>query len=102
MSRKKDHTRFPPSLQNRLKPVSNFTAQTKTNYVTTDPEVVSENVAIVVASPDTTKGCDRELRLDVMFVGTELKVQVTDVESGNGGTASIELVSSPVFHSRFH
>lgn len=68
----------------------------------TDPEVVSENVAIVVASPDTTKGCDRELRLDVMFGGTELKVQVTDVESGNAGTASIELVSTPVFHPRFH
>ena len=89
-------------MQNRLKPVSNFTAQTKTNYVTTDPEVVSENVAIVVVSPDTTKGCDRQLRLDVMFVGTELKIQVTDVESGNAGTASIELVSRPVFHSRFH
>ena len=68
----------------------------------TDPEVVSENVAIVVASPDTTKGCDRVLRLDVMFGGTELKVQVTDVESGNAGTASIELVSKPVLHSRFH
>ena len=68
----------------------------------TDPEVVGENVEIVVASPDTTKGCDRELRLDVMFGGTELKVQVTDVESGNAGTASIELVSKPVLHSRFH
>ena len=68
----------------------------------TDPEVESENVKIVITSPDTTKGCDRKLRLDVMFGGTELKVDVTDVESGNVHTASIRLVAKAVLHSRFH
>ncbi|KAL9965717.1 hypothetical protein ACROYT_G029559 [Oculina patagonica] len=68
----------------------------------TDPGVVSENVEILIPSPDTTKGLDRELRLDVKFGGTELKVTVTDVESGNVRAASIELVARPVLHSRFH
>ena len=76
------------------------TSQMNAKFVT-DQGVESENVEILLASPDTTKGCDRRLRLDVMFGGTELKVQVTDVESGNVGTASIELVSNPVLHSRF-
>ena len=68
----------------------------------TDPGVESENVEICIESPDTTKGCDRKLRLDVLFGGTELKVEVTDVESGNVRTASIRLVSKAVLHSRFH
>ena len=68
---------------------------------TTDPGVVSENVRILISSPDTTKGLDRKLRLKVKFGGTELKVQVTDVESGNVETASIELVARKVLHSRF-
>ena len=57
------------------------TSKDDTNFIT-DPEVVSENVVINLASPDTRKGTDRVLRLDVMFGGTELKVKVTDVESG--------------------
>jgi len=69
---------------------------------TTDPGVESENVEIVISSPDTTKGLDRPLRLDVKFGGTELKVQVTDVVSGNAETASIELAAREVLHSRFH
>lgn len=77
------------------------TNQEKAEFIT-DPGVESENVEIVIASPDTTKGCDRELRLDVMFGGPELKVEVTDVESGNVGKASVRLVSKPGFHSRFH
>ena len=68
----------------------------------TDPGVVSENVEILIPTPDTTKGCDRVFRLDVKFGGTELKVTVTDVESGNVRAASIELVANPVLHSRFH
>lgn len=68
---------------------------------TTDPGVVSENIRILISSPDTTKGLDRELRLEVKFGGTELKVQVTDVESENVETASIELVARKVLHSRF-
>jgi len=67
----------------------------------TDLGVVSENVKILIPSPDTTKGLNRKLRLDVKFGGTELKVQVTDVESGNVKTASIELVARKVLHSRF-
>lgn len=69
---------------------------------TTDPGVVPENVEILIPTPDTTKGLNRQLRLDVKFGGTELKVRVTDVESGNVRTASIELVAKPVLHSRFH
>lgn len=68
----------------------------------TDPGVEDENVEIVVDSPDTTKGLDRDLRLDVMFGGTELKVEVVDVESGNVGRATIRLVSKAALHSRFH
>lgn len=68
----------------------------------TDPGVESENVEILISSPDTRKGCKRELRLDVKFGGTELKVKVTDVESGNVRAASIELVAEPVLHSRFY
>ena len=77
------------------------TNQEKAEFLT-DPGVESENVEIVVSSPDTAKGCDRELRLDVMFGGPELKVKVTDVESGNVEKASVRLVSKPGFHSRFH
>ncbi|XP_022777848.1 heat shock 70 kDa protein 12A-like [Stylophora pistillata] len=67
-----------------------------------DPGVVSENVEILISSPNTAKGCDRELRLEVRFGGTETKVQVLDVESGNVKTACLQLVSSSVFHSRFY
>lgn len=68
----------------------------------TDPGVVNENIHILIPSPETTKGSDRKLKLDVKFGGTELKVEVTDVESGNVKTAAIELVAEPVLHSRFH
>ena len=67
-----------------------------------DPGVVGENVEIMIPSPDTRKGVNRELRLDVKFGGTELKVQVTDVESGNVKAASIQLVAKPALHSRFY
>ena len=77
------------------------TNQEKAEFVT-DPGVESENVEVEVATPDTTKGCDRVIRMDVMFGGTELKVDVTDVESGNVSKASVRLVSKPGFHSRFH
>ena len=76
------------------------TSQEDAQFIT-DPGVESENVEILIASPDTTKGLDRELRLDALFGGTELKVEVTDVESGNVGTASVRLISKAVLHSRF-
>ena len=68
----------------------------------TDPGVVDENVKILIPSPDTTKGCNRKLRLDVKFGGTEIRVQVTDVESGNVRMASLQLVAKSALHSRFH
>lgn len=68
----------------------------------TDPGVTSEGVEVQLASPDTTKGINRQILLDVKFGGTELKASFTDVESGNVSTASLELVSRPVLHSRFH
>lgn len=68
----------------------------------TDPGVESENVQISIASPNTAKGCDRELRLEVKFGGTETKVQVIDVESGNFKMVCLQLVSMSVFHSRFY
>ena len=68
----------------------------------TDPGVESENVQISIASPNTAKGCDRELRLEVKFGGTETKVQVIDVESGNVKMVCLQLVSMSVFHSRFY
>ena len=68
----------------------------------TDPGVVDENVEILIPSPDTTKGCNRKLRLDVKFGGTEIRVQATDVESGNVRMASLQLVARSVLHSRFH
>ncbi|XP_022788648.1 heat shock 70 kDa protein 12A-like isoform X2 [Stylophora pistillata] len=68
----------------------------------TDREVVSENVTVLIPSPDTTKGLNRRLRLEVKFGGTEIKVQVTDVESGNVRKASLQLVATSVLHSRFH
>ena len=67
-----------------------------------DPGVVSENVEISIASPNTAKGCDRKLRLEVKFGGTETNVQVVDVESGNVKMACLQLVSTSVFHSRFY
>ena len=76
------------------------TSQEDAQFIT-DPGVESENVEIWIASPDTTKGRNRMLRLDVLFGGTELKVEVTDVESGNVRTASIRLVSKAVLHSSF-
>ena len=66
---------------------------------TTDPGVESEGVIVRLPSPDTTKGINREILLEVKFGGTELKATCTDVESGNICAASIELVSRPVFHS---
>ena len=68
----------------------------------TDPGVESENVEILIPSPNTAKGCDRELRLEVKFGGTETNVQVIDVESGNVKMACLRLVSTSVFHSRFY
>ena len=67
-----------------------------------DPGVVSENVEILIPSPNTAKGCDRKLRLEVKFGGTETNVQVVDVESGNVKMACLQLVSTSVFHSRFY
>ena len=77
------------------------TEKNDTQFVT-DPGVVSENVEILITSPDTAKGCDRELRLEVKFGGTETKVQVIDVESGNVKMACLQLVSTSVLHSRFY
>ena len=67
-----------------------------------DPGVVSENVEISISSPNTAKGCDRTLRLEVKFGGTETNVQVVDVESGNVKIACLQFVSTSVLHSRFH
>ena len=67
-----------------------------------DPGVVSENVKISISSPNTAKGCDRTLRLEVKFGGTETNVQVVDVESDNVKMACLQFVSTSVLHSRFH
>lgn len=77
------------------------TSEEEAQFVT-DRGVLSEGIEVMLDSPHTTKGCERSLQLDVMFGGTELKVQVTDVESGNLGIASIRLVARPVLHSRFY
>ena len=77
-------------------------ASQEDNKFVTDPGVTSEGVEVSVDSPDTTKGLDRAVKLDVKFGGTELKATFTDIESGNVATASIELVSRSVLHSRFH
>ena len=66
-----------------------------------DPGVVSENVEILIPSPNTAKGCDRQLRVEVKFGGTETNVQVIDVESGNVKVARLQFVSTSVIHSRF-
>ena len=67
-----------------------------------DPGVVSENVEILIPSPNTAKGCDRELRVEVKFGGTETNVQVIDVESGNIKMVCLQLVSTSLIHSRFY
>ena len=67
-----------------------------------DPGVVSENVEISISSPNSAKGCDRTLRLEVKFGGTETNVQVVDVESDNVKMACLQFVSTSVLHSRFH
>ena len=67
----------------------------------TDSGVTSEGVEVLLDIPDTTKRSNRVVKLDVKFGGTELKATFTDTESGNVATASMELVSRSVLHSRF-
>lgn len=95
------HTFFPVDPNSTKNSFRFYSTDQEDAEFITDFGVVSENVQISIPSPDTTKGLNRELRLDVKFGGTELKVQVTDVESGNVKTASIELVARKVLHSRF-
>lgn len=99
---KRSHTFFPIYPDSTVVAFHFYSTDQEDAQFVTDPEVASENVDIVIPTPDTTKGCDRELRLDVKFGGTELKVTVTDVESENVRAASIQLVAQPVLHSRFH
>ena len=99
---KRSYTFFPINPKSTQISFHFYSTDEEEAHFLTDPGVISENVKILVDSPDTTKGCDRELRLDVMFGGTELKVKVTDVESGNVSAASIQLVARAVLPSRFH
>lgn len=99
---KRTHTFSPINPNSTEIPFRFYSTDQEDAQFVTDPGVVSENVDIMIPTPDTTKGCDRVLRLDVKFGGTELKVTVTDVESGNVRAASIELVAKRVLHSRFH
>lgn len=99
---KRSHTFSPINPQSTQFSFQFYSTNEEEAQFLTDPGVISENVEILVDSPDTTKGCDRDLRLDVLFGGTELKVKVTDVESGNVSTASIQLVARAVLPSRFH
>ena len=92
-----------PAYSNRTKISFHFysTEQKDAKFVT-DSGVTSEGVVVSLDSPDTTKGRDRVVKFDVKFGGTELKATFTDIESGNVATASIDLVSRSVLHSRFH
>ena len=99
---KKTYTFFPVDPDATKIPFKFYSTEKNDTQFVTDPGVVSENVEILITSPDTAKGCDRELRLEVKFGGTETKVQVIDVESGNVKMACLQLVSTSELHSRFH
>ena len=102
LDEKKTYSFFPINPDSTEFSIRIYSSEEDDPQFVTDPGVESENVEILIPSPNTAKGCDRELRLEVKFGGTETNVQVIDVESGNVKMACLRLVSTSLFHSRFH
>ena len=72
-----------------------------TFYTSTDPDVkyVTDSTVgpsigeVIVDSPDTSKGKDREIELSIFFGGTEIKASALDKTSGNVATVKLDFLS---------
>ena len=79
------------SKQNKMK-VSFFTStDPKVKYIT-DPTVGPSIGEMIVSSPDTSKGKDRQLEVSVYFGETEIKATAVDKTSGNTATAYFDFL----------
>ena len=72
-------------------------------YTSTNPDaihVTDDGVkrlpgrTLTVASPDTSKGTDRKVELNLYFGGTEIKVTAVDLETHNAETAFIDFLAT--------
>ena len=68
-----------------------YTSSNPDVYYTTDAGVRKLPGRISVKTPDTTKGTERQIKLEVYF-NTEIKVIAIDVETGNEATTSIDFL----------
>ena len=89
----KRHFNYAPttSRQNEIE-VKFFTPRDPDAKFVTDPGVGPSIGKISVASPDISRGKDREISVCLYFGGTEIKVTVIDVTSKNTGTASLDFL----------
>ena len=72
-------------------------------YTTTNPGVryvtdegVKRLSALTVASPDTSKGVNRKVELNLYFGGTEIKVTAVDLESKSTKTVFVDFLAADV------
>ena len=69
-----------------------FTSTDPKVEYTTDPTVGPSIGEMVVSSPDTSKGKDRDIEVSVYFGETEIKATAVDKTSGNTATAYLDFL----------
>ena len=70
-----------------------FTSTDPNVRYTTDSSVGPSIGEVIVDSPDTSKGKNRDLELCIFFGGTEIKVTGVDKTSGNAATAYLDFMT---------
>ncbi|CAG5962745.1 unnamed protein product, partial [Menidia menidia] len=63
------------------------------NLVYVDDWGVEEAGSFIVSMPDTAKGLNREVRLDIQFGSAEIAATATDVSSGSKGSIKIDFMT---------
>lgn len=67
-----------------------FFSTTRENAEYVDEWGMKQIGSITISMPDTSRGLDREVRLDVKFGSTEITATATDLDSNNTKTAKID------------
>jgi len=90
---KKLFTRIPLYSDQKRVSFSFFTSTDPNVKYTTDSSVGPSIGEMVVDSPDTSKGKNREIDLCVLFGGTEIKATAIDKTSGNAATMYLDFLT---------
>ena len=89
----KRFTRSPLYSDQKDAKFSFFTSTDPNVKYTTDSSVGPSIGTLVVDSPDTSKGTNRNIELSIFFGGTEIKATVVDETSGSAATAYLDFLT---------